>query len=289
MKVQNIQGENVVQHVSEPLEELFSSLHNSFYETFGKEFSSINSDDSPLSLFLNSIFLPGTLSCLSADKDLIYPSLLLFVNKYAKGDQNGIKLKSLLFISPVAPEELVFRTMASDLRIGINGLQNGALMLQDWPHLVRLAGIIHDSKIYTLNEEPECLRDIVDFHDNALEDTIHLKNVFNSSLDSRIPFGLIIIHSDSESEKNTFNNPECLRRLEELRSLTADFHLSIILTRNVPDQVASIPSDIEKYFDYQMRLQPEANRYTLSVTGRENRLVGKIPLVMIPEIVVMED
>ena len=291
MHTRDIQNKNTVKHVGLPLQDFFSEVHASLHESFGREISSTNSVDQTLNFFISNIFLPGTLSCLTADNDLIYPTLLLFINKYARGYRNVIGMKSSLFISPVPPEEMVFRIIAYHLRTGKNRLRDGIAIGQDWPKLVRIAGIIHDSNIFSLSEEPECLRNSISCEDNRFSDSKRLREVFDSPMFRGIPFGLIIIHTDPESQKDGFqNSSEFTRRLEELRKIATDFQLSVIVAQNIQDQMTSSnPSDFEKRFDYQMELQPEMTRYALSVTHSENGLVGTIPLVMFPEIGVMED
>lgn len=287
----DIQSKNTVKHVGVPLQEFFSEVHASLHESFGREISSINSVDQTLYFFISNIFLPGTLSCLTADNNLIYPTLLLFINKYMKGYRNEIGMKNSLLISPVSPEEMVFRIIAYNLRTGKDRLRDGIAIGQDWPKLVRIAGIIHDGNIFSLSEEPECLRNSISSEDNRFSNSKRLRDVFDSPMSKNVPFGLIIIHSDPESQKDGLKNiSEFTRRLEELRKIATDFQLAVIVTHNIQDQmISSNPSDFEKRFDYQMELQPEMNRYALSVSHRENGLVGTIPLVMFPEIGVMED
>lgn len=279
MHPQDIQNKNAAKHIGVPFQEFFSEVSSSLSETFGREVYSLNSEDHTLKFFISNIFLPGTLSCLNADDDLIYPALLLFINKYAMGFRNEIGRKSTLLISPVPPEELVFRILACNVRTGKNRLRDGVVIWPDWAKLVKIAGIIHDGNIFILNEEPECLRDSIALQDVTYSDS------------KQIPFGLVIIHSHPKSQNDDCkNNPEFMRRLVELRAISTDLQISIIITRNIEDQLAtSIPHELEKFFDYQMVLRPEMNRYTLSVSHHENGLVGTIPLVMFPEIGVIED
>lgn len=291
MYSRDIQNKNTAKHVGVPLQEFFSEVNTSLHETFGREICSTNSVDLTLSFFISNIFLPGTLSYVTADKDLIYPSLLLFINKYMKGYRNKIGMRSSLLISPVPPEELVFRIIAYNLRTSKNRLRDGIVIGQDWPKLVRIASIIHDGNIFSLSEVPECLRDSISCEDNRFSDSKRLRDVFDLPMSKKVPFGLIIIHTDPESQKKVWqNSPEFMSRLEKLRTIATDFHLSVIITHNAQDQmISSILPGLEKYFDYQMELRPEINGYTLSVSHQVNGLVGTIPLVMFPEIGAMED
>jgi hypothetical protein len=289
MYQQKNKDNNGVKYVGGTLEKLFSSLRESYSETLGRKYSSPSSEDHIFDLFTSSIFSPGTLNCLCADKDIIYPTLLLFINKYAKGYRKEIGIKSSLLVSSVPSDDFVFRIIAYNLRIGINRLRKGHLIGQDWPKITRIAGLIHDSNMYFLNEEPQCLRNVVGFQNDAFKDTKRLKNVFSSASD-RIPLGLIIIHDDESLTDERQNSPEFMSRLEELRSIAMDFQLSIIISHNIQNkEPLSLPPALVHHFDFQMKLQSEMNRYTLSIAHEENGLVGTIPLVMFPEIGVMED
>jgi hypothetical protein len=274
-------------YIGRPLESFFNSLHASYYETFGRVADTPNSEGHSFNPVISEIFSPGTLSCLSTESDLTYPMMLFFITQYSSEVRPVTGNKSTLLISTVTPEELGFRMVAYNFRCGIKQLRAGHLVARQWPRLTKIAGQIIDKGIFYYNEEPINLKEILAVQENTSTDSQNSQDILSSSPLGKEPVGLILIH---DMETDWLNNSDVTRRVEELRTIATDFQLSVIITHSVQDQSSSgIPSDVAKYFDFMMPLQAENNRYKLSVDHHEKGFVGTIPLVMHPEIGVMED
>lgn len=257
-------------YIRQPLEGFLKSVESAYESNFGRERRNCSPEEFTLYSLPTTLLEPGTVNCLAAPPRLSTPLLLKLLLDHADNNKEAASL----FVSHIPPEELLIRMTAYYSRIGINRLRRGQLGVADWPHLIRISSQIYESNIFFAQGGWHSVRDLIVNHSERAQ-----------------PFGLILINDFFGTIKEQdIHNKGLIEKLVKLRVLAEEYKIAIVVSCDFVEPFREEPLPIFKeILELYMTLLPCAGKHELTIEKRMRGEIGKIPLMLIPEIGVMED
>lgn len=257
-------------YAMKPLECFLRSVQTAYESAFGQELSCRSAEELTLYSFPSTLFKPGTISCLAAPPRLMMPLFLKFLLDHADSNNEAASL----LISKVRPEELVIRMAAYYSRIGINRLRRGQLGVADWAGLVRSSSRIYESNIFFAHGGEFGIREMIDNHPERAK-----------------PLELVLINDFFNAlGEHSLCTEEMAEKLDELKTVATESNVAVVVSYSLKGpEKEGVLSTVKNHCDVFMTLHPAGGRYELLVQNMKHGESGNIPLILIPEIGVMED